>query len=371
MKEALKNFINKGMSGGNLDIPVHSPAINKATGGLPIGFYQIIGGLPGAGKTTLMVSEYLIGASDSMQKLNREYEFLIFSLDLREELLSAKAFSCAEAFQGNSVGVSDLGSRKQVLTEEQRNDYFNRIDEKFNHLDERTTVIDYDVTPKMVEEEILKMAERNGEVQYRFVEQEDGSTRPVIVGYKPNDTEKVMVVMFDHFALIDSSDEGNERRAMSQLSKKFCMARDKLNCAVIALQQLNMDMFQKSMKMGGDTEPDLSHFGDNRALARDADVVSALINPHMLDVAYYKGYNLELLDKNMRCLFFLKTRWGKYANRALALFLHGRENYFESMPLPKSLEMSDFYDNVMKKADTDEDITVSNPDSSSQQSLSI
>lgn len=371
MKEALKKFINNGMSGGNLDIPVHSPAINKATGGLPIGFYQIIGGLPGAGKTTLMVSEYLIGASNSMQKLNREYEFLIFSLDLREELLSAKAFSCIEAFEGNSVGVSDLGSRKNVLTEKQRDDYFSRIDEKLNHLDERTTIIDYDVTPKMVEEEIIKMAERNGEIQYRFVEREDGATEPIVIGYTPNDDKKVMIVMFDHFALVDYTDDGNERRAMSNLSKKFCMARDKLNCAVIALQQLNMDMFQKSIKMGGDIEPDLSHFGDNRALARDADIVSALINPHMLDIAYYKGYNLELLDKSMRCLFFLKTRWGKYANRALALFLHGKENHFESMPLPKSLEMSDFYDNVMKKSDVDNDITISNDSNSSQQSLAI
>lgn len=87
--------------------------------------------------------------------------------------------------------------------------------------------------------------------------------------------------------------------------------------------------------------PTITGLADNKATARDVNVMLGLCNPWSFEINNYGGYNLTELKGNARFLEVVINRDGE-SNGMIGLYFDGAVNYYEELPKPNSSELGRF-----------------------------
>lgn len=208
------------------------------------------------------------------------------------------------------------------------------VDHIFNPFGIYRTVRSYFDNPEMGEFDMTKTA--NGEMKGKF---------------KYKDEDFYFFVVTDQINLLvpDKTSEYGEPQAnlhgaMGYYSKEYCLKHmcKRLNCVVINIQQQAADKekqeFYKGESIEKKLEPSLDGLGDNKLTQRDADIVWGLFAPTRYELSEYRGYNIDKLKDNYRCLIWLKDRHYGLANNYSHLYFDGASNMFKELPLAKDMK---------------------------------
>lgn len=222
--------------------------------------------------------------------------------------------------------------------------YIEVIDHIFNSYGLYKTVRNYFETPGLGEFEMIKTS--TGIIKGKFK-------------YKNEDTYVFVVTDQINLLVPDKNNEFGEPQktlhdAMSYYSKEYCLKQmcKRLDCVVINIQQQSADKEKQEFYRGESNikklEPSLDGLGDNKLTQRDADFVWGLFAPTRYELEEYRGYNIDQLKDNYRCLIWLKDRDYGLANQYVHLYFDGASNTFKELPLVKDMK-PDIYQKIINK----------------------
>jgi replicative DNA helicase len=215
--------------------PCGSPTLTKCLGSWKRGCFYVLAGRPSMGKTTVGLSWMLRAARDS--------NVLLFSLEMSREQLARRALSdisyaAGEEIEYQSLETFDIDERQmERLCEAQRRFRGLRL-----QIDERAGL-----TVQQIRAAAAKEKQRLG-----------------VRG------EKLDIVCIDHMGIMGVSDryKGNPVNELAEISGALKVMAKELDCAVIALMQLNRGVESRDSK-----RPGLSDIRGSGAIEQDADVV--------------------------------------------------------------------------------------------------
>lgn len=174
--------------------------------------------------------------------------------------------------------------------------------------------------------------------------------------YKPNNPDEYVIVIVDHFSLLQP-ERGAEsvHAAMSLMSAEY--GRKNItkhwNYIFVNVQQQAADGEKAEYtKMGGKIEekfkPTLANLGDNKLTQRDAHVVLGLFGPARHNIHSYNGYNISKLQDNFRSIEVLKNRIGSGFVED-SLYFDGAVNEFRELPRADEMTENDYQYVIQKR----------------------
>lgn len=177
--------------------------------------------------------------------------------------------------------------------------------------------------------------------------------------YKDEDTYVFVVTDQVNLLVPDKNSEFGEPQknlwdAISYYSKEYCLKQmcKRLDCVVINIQQQAADKekqeFYRGESIDKKLEPSLDGLADNKLTQRDADIVWGLFAPTRYEIEEYRGYNIDILKDNYRCLIWLKDRHYGLANQYVHLYFDGASNTFKELPPSKDMKL-EIYNNITNK----------------------
>lgn len=223
--------------------------------------------------------------------------------------------------------------------------YIEVIDNVFNGYGLYKTVRNYFDTPGLGKFDIIKTDK--GEIKGKF-------------HYTNEDTYVFVVTDQLNLLVPDKNNEFGEPQkglhdAISYYSKEYCLKQmcKRLDCVVINIQQQAADKekqeFYKGESIEKKLEPSLDGLADNKLTQRDADIVWGLFAPTRYEIEEYRGYDINQLKDNYRCLIWLKDRHYGLANQYSHLYFDGANNSFKELPLAKEMDAKIYIDIKNKK----------------------
>ncbi|MCK9429322.1 MAG: hypothetical protein M0R17_04910 [Candidatus Omnitrophica bacterium] len=191
-----------------------------------------------------------------------------------------------------------------------------------------TTLIKSDVT--ISEEEYLKLPP-DKQSSFKFKE------------YIQNDEREYVFIVTDNANLLEPEKENgvtlNLQDTMWKWSTEYAHKQLQKNFGCIILdiiQQMGTSESQQFTNSGSNiiekTKPTRDGYGDNKRIARNADLILGLFAPTFYGVKNYYGYNLEEIGDFFRTVIILKNRLGR-GFKEIPLFFNGAVNYFTELPL--------------------------------------
>lgn len=222
--------------------------------------------------------------------------------------------------------------------------YVEVIDSIFNPYGIYKKVRDYFDNPELGQFDIIKTD--RGDIKGKF-------------RYKDEDFYVFVVTDQTNLLVPDRQSEYGEPQrnlhdAMSYYSKEYCLKQmcKRLDCVVINIQQQAADKekqeFYRGESIDKKLEPSLDGLADNKLTQRDADLVLGLFAPTRYEIENYRGYDINRLKDNYRCLIFLKDRHYGLANQYVHLYFDGGANIFKELPI--SVDMTeDVYNKIIQK----------------------
>jgi Steigviridae replicative DNA helicase len=226
---------------------------------------------------------------------------------------------------------------------EEMEKYVEVIDHIFNGYGIYKTVRDY-FTPELGE--YVKIDTAGGQLNGKFK-------------YKDEDTYVFVVTDQINLLVPDKTSEYGEPQknlhdAMNHYSKEYCLKQmcKRLDCVVVNIQQQSADK-EKQEWYKGETndkklEPSLDGLGDNKLTQRDADIVWGLFAPTRYEIQDYRGYDIDRLKDNYRCLIWLKDRHYGLGNQYSHLYFDGASNVFKELPPAKDMNFT-VYQQIINK----------------------
>lgn len=230
---------------------------------------------------------------------------------------------------------------------------------EINDMETYIEVIDHVFNPYGLYKTVRNYFETSGIGSFESIKTDKGEMKGKF-NYLSEDT--YVFVVTDQLNLLtpDKNNEFNEPQsglhgAMSYYSKEYCLKQmcKRLNCVVINIQQQSADKekqeFYKGESIEKKLEPSLDGLADNKLTQRDADVVWGLFAPTRYEIEEYRGYDINKLRDNYRCLIWLKDRHYGLANQYSHLYFDGASNTFKELPLAKEMN-TEIYESISKKS---------------------
>lgn len=342
--------VERGKKGDNEGLPINMPALENFVPNLQKKHYYLIGGNTGSGKTTLLKDKFFLTPLEHVRKLQLETDnprnidveclYLSFEMDV-ESLIAgtiARKIYIDTWARGNAktLNVNYIMSRgKNRISEED----YQLVRSYFGYwewIESKVKFIDTSLSIDMIKQEIHSLALRNGQL---FKNNQGFSY------YLPSNPNKYLIVYLDHFALTEISRGSNLIQTMEDLSHVFVKARNTYYMTFVAIQQLNMDLFDPIRVKIGRVGPMLSDFGDSKKISRDTEIVIALHNPAMFSQTAYSGYDITRLRTWFRSIEVLKNRYGE-TDKKVGVFFNGEVGLIKELPNPTSTAMTDIYNNL-------------------------
>lgn len=254
-KETRKDFLDymfKRRSGKIISYDTGYDKVNKGmpdTKGLETNKFWIIAGLSGHGKSTFVTRiEY------NILKLNKNVCSLNFTLENKARKILEK----------NLMAEYNL-TYTQLYNNSTNYDFLKDKINEVSKLD--ITYVEREHTVQQIEDKILS-----------FYEQKK----------KEYGEDYMLLVVFDHALL--TGDDGNEREVIKKLTKRFSLIRNKINCSIILLSQLNDNILTPQRLFdpsGVGHYPLHTDLFGSRTLMHDADIVTVIHRPEKLGLTKY------------------------------------------------------------------------------------
>ncbi len=160
--------------------------------------------------------------------------------------------------------------------------------------------------------------------------------------YIQNDETEYVFIITDNVNLLEPEKENgimlNLQETMWKWSTEYAHKQLQKNfgCIVIdIIQQMGTSESQQFTTSGGNiiekVKPTRDGYGDNKRIARNADLILGLFAPTFYGIKEYYGYNLQEIGDFFRTVIILKNRLGR-GFKEIPLYFNGAVNYFTELP---------------------------------------
>jgi replicative DNA helicase len=329
-----KAGLNEGLNMGFPRLRTHIPNVQKGT-------YYLIGGDPGAGKSTFTLNAFVLNPFEDIMKFpdKGNLKIFYFSFELKTEMILTKAITRKLYYQyGLVADVNYVLSRGKNRISQEIYSKVLETREYFSKLEDVLVVNDIPENPTGIEKALTRYAHENlGSPTYGTFTDEDGNDKQYVNGFIPNGKNNYTLCVIDHISLIKKERSFNVKANIDKMSEYMINLRNTYGISPVVVQQLNRSFASTDRMRLNKLEPTLNDFKDSGNTVQDAETVFALFNPRQFELTEYRGYDIEQLQDRFRAGIVLKNRYGSAQKRIPMLFI-GESSIFEEMP--KAEEMS-------------------------------
>lgn len=277
--------------------------------------------------------------------LDIKLKIFYFSLEISKEAKMLSAFSNIlyikegirlSPTQLKSTKADNILDEKTLLIIEKYKDYFNKIEEIVEFIDDIRT-------PYSIYAVVRDYALANGKIHTRTIEIGD-QKKEVEDFYEPNNPDEYVIIMIDHIGLISTGknyDTGlpmTLHESIGKLSSDYLVKlRNRFNYIPVVIQQQASSQESIENKKYNKLKPSLDGLAGNKETQRDANVIVGLFSPFRHEIPGYLGYDITFFKDNIRFLEILGGREGG-GGTICPLYFDGAVNYFKELPLPNEHE---------------------------------
>ena len=158
--------------------------------------------------------------------------------------------------------------------------------------------------------------------------------------YELNNPHKYIIPIIDTLNLIDTERGMTLKQAMDKMSEycaKILRNRYYMSPIVVQQQAFEVEKLDEFKMRQGNVRPSVAGLGDSKYAARDANIVLGLFSPARLGIKRYLGYNIEVMQDNIRFLEVCVNRDGELGG-IVALYFDGACSYFRELPKAEKTE---------------------------------
>lgn len=347
--DKLKDNRERRLSGDVIAIPWSLPRLSRVLPGISQGRFNLISANSKVGKTQACDFLYMYQPIEwylANQNKGVKLKILYFSLEMAKEEKITAVISY-KLFKDYGVIVSPENLQSMF------NGYI--LDDKILRIIESTPfqkwleqfesiVSFYDDTrnPFGIFNIVKTYAENNGKYVYKqriFKDPLTGENKEktVIDYYIPNDPNEYVIIIVDHISLLTPEKGESLREAMGRFSSEFCLKmRDLWGYIPTIVQQQAPDSEKQEFTRAGGTiidklKPGPDGLGDNKAIARDVNLMLSLFWPARYGIKEYHDWDLARIGHQHRELNINLNRNG-ISSASIDLMFLGACNYFEELP---------------------------------------
>lgn len=225
-----------------------------------------------------------------------------------------------------------------------------------------------EANPTGIMKECVNYAKNHGEVIYEdyIVTNEFGvpETRKRFKEYKPNNPEQYIVPIIDTINLVNAERGFTQKQAIDKMSE-YCAKelRNKYRMSPVVIQQqaFEQEKLDEYKTKNDLIRPSLANLGDSKYPARDANCAIGLFSPARFHLHQYQGYDIDIMEDNIRFVEILSNRDGEMGGM-IALFFDGAVCCFEEMPSAYIIvkengklvhkpnpQLTDFYEKIQRR----------------------
>lgn len=179
--------------------------------------------------------------------------------------------------------------------------------------------------------------------------------------YIPNNPEQYIIPIIDTINLVDAERGMTQKQAIDKMSEycaKILRNRYKMSPVVIQQQAFEQEKIDEFKLKNDAIRPSLANLGDSKYPSRDANVVIGLFSPVRFHLHQYQGYDIDIMDDNIRFVEILSNRDGEMGGMT-SLYFDGAVCSFAEMPRAQikdkqgkwiiNPELEKFYDKLVKR----------------------
>lgn len=337
------------INGDIIAIPWSLPRLSRVLPGIVQGRYNLVSANSKVGKTQItdflymyQPIEWFLANPNNGIKLKIMY----FSLEMsKEEKITAVISYKLFKDYGIIISPENLQSMFSGYILDERvlkiikSKPFQEWLERFNQIVE---FFDDTRNPFGIYNAVKTYAEKNGKYVYKDKEFQNQLTgeieiKPVIDYYVPNDPNEYVIIIIDHISLLTPEKGETLRDAMGRFSSEFCLKfRDRWRYIPVVVQQQAADSEKQEFTKSGGTiidklKPSPDGLGDNKAIARDVNLMLSLFWPARYGIKEYNYWDLARIGHNHRELSINLNRNG-ISSASIDLMFLGACNYFAELP---------------------------------------
>lgn len=200
-------------------------------------------------------------------------------------------------------------------------------------------VLDSQKTASEVLKEIHAYAHQNGKI----INKADGS----FDHYEPNNPEEYVIIIVDHYSLLNVPNGSTTKAQIEKLSKGFVEIRNMYGYTPVPLQQqsaANEDIEHFKLSK---LEPSREGLAESKLTYTDCDIALGIFNPYKHEIRTYRKYDISLLEDHYRNLNVFKNRFG-VPHLNTGVYFDGCVGLFKELPSGKDID-SRHYEMVKKK----------------------
>ncbi len=299
--------IDMGKDGLNVGLSNGFNRLNEFLHGVQRKTYYTIGGETGSGKSSLALHSFVYSPYVNLiDKSKLRILYLSFELP-KEELLGKLTARHLYETAGVTTDINELLSRgKHRISDElylkvvQTKDFFEEMEDHF-------FIIDNPLSPKQIEDIILKFTSQFGSFNKVVEETNDGLKIESLV-YTPNVADSYLIVILDHAGKIPGGSA--KKQVIDEVSDLFVQYRNLTGISPVMVNQLNRDNSDVQRMRLGQVDPKLSDWKDTNCVPEDCNVALAVFNPKRHNIPMHKNYDIEKLKDRYRSVSILKNRYG-------------------------------------------------------------
>lgn len=213
---------------------------------------------------------------------------------------------------------------------------------------------DEQLGPSSIMKQLTAYAHMNGRIINKPVSTRDPrtgeeKTELIFDRYEPNNPNEYKIVITDHLAELDASENRNLKEAMEEHSDNMRIIRNRYGYIPVDIQQQSSAQESLDHFKANKLEPSTEGLGESKLTQRKANVILGLFNPAAHEIKNYRGYDISRLGDNYRNLAIIRNRNGTGATANVGLYFNGAVNYFEELPKAEYFkDKPDLYDPYMQ-----------------------
>lgn len=343
--------IHRGRQGFNQGLNNGLGRANEFLHGFQQATYYLMGAESGVGKTTFAdYSQILCPHYDAIKRgIDKQDIYFSWEISKRKKKLRFATTLMTQAYKVR-LPYSYILSKGKFRCSDEHWELCKRIEPEVEKIFSRIQMIESPMNSRQVIKALKDFVLKYGKFIVVQMQDEHGDAYERIVGYTPNDPNRVLHAQFDHLSLADNDPGATLKQTMDNISKAIVWFRNICGISGTVIQQFGSDMQSTDRRKLDKTEiaPMRSDFGDSKYTYRDADVVWGLISPDMFGFMDYREYDISRLRTAYIHAFLMKNRDG--FNGAYPLFMDPIAHTFEPMPKP-ALDLAGKLDSFYDRAD--------------------
>lgn len=347
----LRENKNKRLSGEIIAIPWNLPRLSRVLPGIEPEKITIVTATTKAGKTQLGTFLFVFQPIDYLfehPECNLDIRIFYFSLEISREAIMRQAMAY-RMFSKYGIVISPqrlLSVFKDYVLDDKIESLIETEKPWFDFLESKLDVQDEIRNATAIFKYLEGYFLANGIWTYKNVKW-DEENRTIRDKYIFNNQNIINVMITDHISLIPAEGGLDVRQTIGRFSSEYCLAlRDKYKMHCVLIQQQVLTGDQQQFTSGGKSimeklKPDASNLATNKEVARDADAIFGLFNPHKYGFDSYKDYDLSRLKDNHREFIIIANRNG-ISSASIDLYFQGASAFFSELPKPEDIKESDY-----------------------------